>query len=80
MDYEGLETERKEFMDIVVGAMRAVLMDNKADFAEKIEAAKILDGYSDTIIKSRIVSNAGETTDKVVNRLNKQIDKLNEEN
>lgn len=76
---EGLEEKRAEGIDEAIDALRDIIKDKEALNSDRIEAAKILDGISDTIVRVSIHSDEHQIADKAVNKLSKQLKQLDGE-
>ena len=76
MNLEGLEQDRVQHIKDVYVAMSAILKDPEATAEQKIEAGKLVDNISDSIIKAWLLSDQFRAVEKTGDRLGKQLDKL----
>lgn len=79
MNFESLEQMRYENTKVVMSAMADIAKDPKADIEKRLEAAKIVDAMSDSIIKAYVLIEATRSTEGVVNKLSNQLKKLDDE-
>jgi hypothetical protein len=76
MNFEGLEQFRYELTKQVMEAMTAVACDPKANIGERLKAAKVVDGMSDSIIKAYLMTQVSNSNETTTNKLVRQLDKL----
>lgn len=75
---EGIEELRFNTTKQVMEAMAKLAADPKAAIADRLKAAKIVDGMSDSLIKFYLLSEVNAGNEKMGNKLVKQLDKLTE--
>lgn len=75
---EGIEQMRFENTKLVMDAMAKLAADPKAPVGDRLKAAKIVDGMSDSLIKFYLLSEINQGNEKMGNKLVKQLDKLTE--
>ena len=76
MDFEKLEELRSETTKTAMEQLVKIISDTKADVKDRVEAAKVLDAMSDSIIKANLMTNVVDISEKKVDKIGKQIDKL----
>lgn len=79
MDFEGLETQRAETIQQTFKALMTIVEDKKTDVKDRIEAAKVIDSMSDSLIKAFLMSDHLKNTESTTKGLVKNLDKLMDE-
>lgn len=78
MNFEGLEQFRYETTKKVMESLAEVAADPKQTMADRLEAAKIVDRMSDSIIKAYLMTAALNADESKSKGLIKQLEKLTE--
>lgn len=78
MNFEGLEQFRYENTRAVMESMTKIATDEKIDIKDRMAAAKIVDGMSDSIIKAYLMSTTTQVLDDTSRDLRKQLKKLDD--
>lgn len=76
MNLEGLEQMRYEFLQTIIASMSKILNDEATTPEQKIEAGKLLDAMSDTIVKAHLMTQVTSAEEKTHNKMINQLDKL----
>lgn len=76
MNFEGIEQIRFETTKSVMEAMAKVAGDTKAPMADRLKAAKIVDGMSDSVIKAYLLTQVANSTEDSTRKLTNQLGKL----
>lgn len=73
MNFEVLEQFRMENTRDVMAALTKIVCDEKEKVEDRLNAAKVLDAMSDSIIKANLITNVTDVQEKGLKR---QIDSL----
>lgn len=76
MDLEGLEQIRADTTKQVMESMAKIATDEKVEIADRIKAAKVVDGMSDSIIKVHLMYKVTDSNDDTKKRMLKKLDDL----
>ena len=76
MDFEGLESLRVQYIKVAFEGMANIVNDGKTTPEQKIAAAKLIDGMSDTIVKAYMMSDLMGKEERKTSKLLSQVDRL----
>lgn len=76
MDLESLENVRAEATRTTMETLSSIVKDDKVDMKDRLEAAKILDAYSDSLIKAHMMNGAVDMESKTRRQMINKLDRL----